>query len=90
MFGDNSAAIVPRVISPDVSDREPNNKSAGQILGNPVIHQGSHADNKRGATADVHGDPEGDVDNTSEMKTPLSETRMRTMEAPHTIMFSFT
>ena len=73
VFGDNSAAIVPRVVSPDVSDREPDNEPAGQVLDNPVIHQGSHADDERRATADVHSDPEGDIDDTSEMKTPLSD-----------------
>ena len=37
MSGDNSAATVSRVVSPDVSDREPDNESAGQVVGNPVI-----------------------------------------------------
>jgi len=73
MFGDNSATIIPHVVSPDISNREPDNKPAGQILGNLVIHQGSHADNERGATTDVHSDPESDIDDTSEMKTPLSD-----------------
>ena len=58
MFGDNSAATVPRVVSPDVSDREPDNEPAGQVVGNLVIHLGSNANDEKGTTADVHSDPE--------------------------------
>ena len=72
MFGDNSAATVPRVVSPDVSDCEPENEPAGQVVGNPVIHPGSNANDEKGTTADVHGDPESDVDNVSAIKTHLS------------------
>jgi hypothetical protein len=73
VFGDNSAATVPRVVGPDVSDREPDNKPAGQVVGNNlVIHLGSNANDEKGTTADVHGDPESDVDDVSAIKADLS------------------
>ena len=72
MFGNNSAAIISRVVSSDVSNHEPNNESAGQIMGNPVIYLGSHTNDKRGTTADVHSDPESKVDNISAIKAPFS------------------
>ena len=56
VFRDNSAATVPHVVSPNVSNCEPNDESAGQVMCNLVIHLDSHANNERGTTTDVHSD----------------------------------
>ena len=65
MFRDNSATTIPCVVSSDVSDYGPENKSAGQVMGNLDIHPGSNANNEKETTADVHGSPKSNIDNVS-------------------------
>jgi hypothetical protein len=58
-------------------------------VGNLVPPQGSNASDGGGATTDMLSNPEGDVDNTSEIKTSLNDDESENDVALRTIVFSF-